>query len=176
MNWKAIREQAELYKGAKTTYPRRWFNEAKHLLANMYLSACKFSDTTIDVNDTSISYALPADTKYVRQIRDEHDKPVTLYSVDIMEGNIRFAYVGTYNVTCAFETDDIVGADGEIPQIKSVYHYAMAKYIASKELEYTRPEKSKELLSEFYAEVDQANKSASVGRKGRIIMPARRSY
>lgn len=176
MNWLAIKEQADIEKGSKCQFHRRRFNEAKLLLSNMYVSACKFQDTTIDVNDTSLNYPLPANTKHVRKVRDEDSKPVLTYSVDILAGTIRFVYVGTYTVTCAFETSDIVGADGEIPQISSVFHYAMAKFIAAKELEYSRPDRSKELLAEFYSEVAVADKSRTTARKGRLVLPSRRSY
>jgi hypothetical protein len=176
MNWLAIKEQADLIRGKATTYPKRWFHEAKNLLTNMYMSACKFQDTTIDVSDTTISYPLIVGTKHVKQVRDDSGMPVLLFNVDILAGNIRFVYTGTYTVTCALETSNIAGADGEIPEINAAYHYAMAKYIAAKEMEYVRPERSEKLMAEFYGEIVQANKSITTGRKGRIVMPSRRSY
>lgn len=175
MNWQQLKEHAELYRGSSVSHPKRWYNEAKAHLANEYVTACRLDATTIEATDIFADYSLPEGTKYVRRVADGDNRPVVLYSVDIPNATIRFSYPGRYSVTCAFETNNIVGNDSEIPQINSAYHYAIAKFIASKELEYSRPDRSRELLAEFYSESAKADRSLSRGRAGRFILPARRS-
>jgi hypothetical protein len=159
-----------LFQSLWVTLPGSWFPAHPNRLA------CECQPTHLVASVHRQELSLPADTKYVKKVRDADDNPVYLFSVDIPELTIRFPYEGTYTVTCAYETADVVGSDGELPEINSAYHYAMAKYIAAKELEYTRPEKSNELLAQYYVEVDKANKSLSRGRTGRLILPGRRIF
>jgi hypothetical protein len=174
MNWKALKEQAELYIGGAAKYPKRWFNEAKSLLSTDHLTACRTASTTISVTDVLQSYSLPSETRCVKEVRDSDGMKVVYYSADIQEGVIRFPQLGDFTVKCAYATDDFAGSDLDIPQIHSAYHYPIAKYIASKELEYPRPEQSAKLMAEFYSEANSANKSLSKGRAGRFILPVRR--
>ena len=176
MNWLQIKQQAELYRRDPVVYPKRWFNEGKALLANMYTTACKlYTQEYPDVN-LDETQVLPDGCRYIKKVVSA-DSPTYLYttfSTDISSNEIMFKTPGSYIVTYLKETDDIVGTDSEVPTIHVAYHYPLAKYIAAKEVEYVRPDWYQQLIAQFYQEVDMANKSLTRGTTGVQTLPKRR--
>ena len=176
MNWLAIKTQAELYRRDTVNYPKRWFNEGKSLLANMYQSACKQLTQNYTVPDTDEVFTLPAGCKYVKAVVNTEFPRYGYkdYDADISAGTIAFNMNGTFTVVYLTETVDVVGTDSEVPEINAAYHYVLAKYIAGKELEYIRPEWYQQMMTQFFQESDIANKSLNKGSMGVFKTPKRR--
>jgi len=170
MQWAQIKEQAELYRRDQVYYPKRWFNEGKHLLANMYPTACKVLTASYIVTDINTVEDLPSDYKYLHKIvldgypRDKFED----FTIDVRAKTICFDLPGTFTVHYLVETADVVGTDSEVPEIDSAYHYPLAKFIAAKELEYIRDLRHQALLKSFFTEAEAAHKAVKRGYVGTL--------
>lgn len=176
MNWVQIKQQAELYRRDVVHYPRRWFNEGKSLLATLYPTACVMKTQTYTDIEARDRQDLPADCRYVKRVSSADYPTVDFreFGTDMTTRQIWFATGGTFDVVYLAESDDVAGSDGEIPTLPAPYHYSMAKYIAAKEVEYVRPEWHSQLLSQFYQEAAEVDKSLRRGFVGVPNIPRRR--
>ncbi|MES0334795.1 MAG: hypothetical protein SFH39_00335 [Candidatus Magnetobacterium sp. LHC-1] len=139
-----------------SVYGRTHINEAMHELAMKYDTACVKTTTTISCTDSDAYYSMPSDCLKVIRVYDsdgdEYDK--TLYRFEQFQ--IKLDDEDTYTVHY-LTTPDSVADNTETPDVNSAYHRPIALFVASKELEDIKPDKSSILLSKFYAQVDDVN-------------------
>lgn len=175
MQWSQIKEQAEIYRRDTINYARRYFNEGKSLLANMYVTACAVKTQSYTDVEAHTQQTLPTDYRYVHKVSTEDYTDFQDFTVDPITKKITFFLNGDFTLTYLAETDDVVGTDSEIPQIHTAYHYALAKYIAAKECEHIVPSRYKDLYTQFLIDADAAHKSIKRGLSGSFRL-ARRTF
>lgn len=156
MLWKKIIDQAILHKqmNIPDAYARAWFNEGKNKLAMKYDTSCKKVGSTYTVTEDGETLDLPSECLRVSNVLDSSGEKYRDFSTT--DTDITFRHIGTYTVTCLFETSDFTGSTLS-PEIRSEFCLPLAKYIASMELKDIKGGKSQELEMGFWMDADMAN-------------------
>ena len=180
MNARQIIDRAVLLKRMpiQDVYGLAFMDEAMNLLSLKYDSACTRKTETVVVTSNNIKdfVTITAEEGFrgVESVVLDELK-VTNYLVD--RNAVQFNYVGTYSVNILIKstvtmTIPISTVTPPTPTINPAYHYALAKFIASRDLTETEPNnpKSVMLMQEFYQEADEVDSRLSnLKRKNRKI-------
>lgn len=153
-------------------YGRTWLNDAKNQLAIRYDTACNLVSTTIACTDETLFYDLPDELLRINYIAASNG---TKYDDDFYKtdhGQIKFDNKDTYTLFYLVETDSVIGNAGEIPQIHSLYHRAMAKHIASMELTDLKPSKADTLEAGFFTDCTLIDRKIKRPKRKPGVIPA----
>ena len=173
MNAKLIVDQATLHKAMpiEFIYGKRYINEAMNVLASRYDDACIQDSVDIVCTDVTADYEMPANDFGVLEVIDDSGRRYTDYRTHL--GRIAFAREGTYKVVYLRGAAEIVNEASE-PEIHQIYHYPIAYYVASVDLNRIRPgdPKAQELMVRFFNDAEAAHIRLQRPRRRGIVMSA----
>lgn len=170
MTGKDIRVQAQLHcdLNIESPYAIRYINEAINQLALEYDTAMNKGFTTITVDNVSWN-ELPKDVVVIKKVTRDN----TAYNSFIVDGNmIRFYDIGTYEIEYLKMPTPLTTETDE-PDINSLYHYAIALFVASRERSRLFSDEDNDclrLMSEFVNNAAKVNVRLSSQKKTRRII------
>ncbi len=175
MNVERIINRAVLHKGAPISdvLGRIWINEALDKLSTMYpKTACEVHSTYIEVSKETDVIPTPENTKAIFKATNINGNIYKNYSIDV-EG-MQFDMPGEYKITYGKKPSD-VSVNTETPKIHEGYHYAIACFVASRELFELDPNhpRGQALEQEFYMEAEKTNNTLSFLKTHKRRTPAR---
>jgi hypothetical protein len=146
------------------------FNRAMDDLQNKYDTAKRIVKRTVDCTDAREEYPLTEGAIGVQRILTSNGYNTTNFTV--RDNNLVFDSSGIYFVYEKLPHVHVTSMD-DIPTINVAYHYSIAKYIASKLIQKTDPELSKDLMNDYVLETEQmsANLRKNANPSRRIKAP-----
>jgi hypothetical protein len=171
MNVRAIIDQAIIDSGITIpdSYGKRWINEAKNLLANLYDTACVKNNQSIIVADCNNYYDLPSDCIRIVQVDDSDKEKYKNFIADSTQ--IKFDDEDTYKLTYLMIPTDVTTTT-ETPQTHMLYHIPITYFLVHKNLENTKPEKSSDFYNKFTSHAKMADMRLNRMKKKGSIIPA----
>lgn len=157
MNVKDIKVQAQLHvsRQIQLQYVLKFMNEAINNLAIEHDTACKREFMTIKA-DKNIWYDLPDDCLGIKECTYYGEK-YNNYRAN--HGQIKFGDTGDFEIGY-LRYPKMVENETEVPDINGAYHYCLALFVASREIQRLFGDENSDsmrLMQEYYTSKENVN-------------------